>query len=180
MDPKQDPLSWLSTDEAPETKPVDPVTDEDLSLVEKVAALSKTVERHGIALANVRAAVSDLQETSRANTVEIKRSIAAINKQLGLLETGEKLTQSDIESLKGSFNQLGDLVDCNQSHVNRLTLEQASQDKQLNRLKQFRLTLTHLVLLTLAGAIALSTIHSHYRVLPLRDFYLENRDYVGR
>lgn len=180
MDPKQDPLSWLSTDEAPEKPRIDPVTDEDLSLVEKVAALSKTVERHGIALANVRAAVSDLQETSRSNTVEIKRSIAAINKQLGLLDQGEKLTQSDIEALNGSLAQLGDLVDRNQSHVNRLTIEQAGQDKQLNQLRQVRLTLTHLVLLGLAGAIALSTIHSHYRVLPLRDFYLENRDYVGR
>lgn len=180
MDPKNDPLAWLSTNETPDRDRIDPVSDDDLSLSEKVAALSKTVERHGLALANVRAAVSDLQESTRSNTVEIKRSLAAINKQLGLLEKSEKLSQSDIEVIQGSLAQLGGLVDLNQSQINCLTTEQGSQGKQLGQLKQFRLTLSHLVVLALTGAIAMSTIHNHYRSLPLRDFYLENRDYVRR
>lgn len=174
-----DPLTWLCTEPVVQPQAESLPTD-DLSLAEKLGILNKTVERHGVGLSTLRTAVADLEETHGFNAAEIKRTLATIRKQLTVLEKGEKLTQKDLDLIKGTLTHLGDLAELNHGYIDRLTADQHQQARELSRLKQFRLTLTHLVLLILAGAIAMSTIHNHYRSLPLRDFYLENRDYIRR
>ncbi|MDV3352005.1 hypothetical protein QGP82_25210 [Leptothoe sp. LEGE 181152] len=174
-----DPLTWLCT-EPDVHPPAEPPPTDDLSLAEKLGILNKTVERHGVGLSTLRTAVADLEETHGIHSTEIKRALATIRKQLTVLEQGEKLTQKDLDLIKGTVTHLGDLSELNHSYIERLTADHHQQARDLSRLKQFRLTLTHLVLLILAGAFAISTIHNHYRSLPLRDFYLENRDYIRR